>query len=371
MPVIGRDSSADIVVPLPQVSARHALIEPVGSGRYRVRDLGSANGTFVGRTRVTETIVDFGSDLRLGSVAFDWNSHAARLGAPAPGAEGLVLGREPDCDLVVADPRVSARHLRVVPRGSVLDISDLGSSNGVFVNGRRVSSAAVGPADEIRLGSLPIDLFAIVAAQRKVPQGPPPPEAPSTARAPIVPATPQAPQAPLAPTGPQAPTPLAASPAPPTSSPAQPKSGSGALWAAAAVLVLALGGAGIVFGTQETVTKSCESCSKSVFNRRAFIWQRADLERQAAAIRWCGPCAEAPVPYRIVVKCRLCGAPYSEQLMTAPRKDQPKDVEQREGFCSPRCQNEQLARDAASGAKKAADDFANGTRNLIQDLFKR
>jgi pSer/pThr/pTyr-binding forkhead associated (FHA) protein len=48
---IGRDPGNDIVVPHDTVSTRHAVIETSGGG-YRVRDLGSGNGTFVNGTRL-------------------------------------------------------------------------------------------------------------------------------------------------------------------------------------------------------------------------------------------------------------------------------------------------------------------------------
>ena len=51
--VIGRVESADLVLDRPDVSRRHARLEPDGSG-WVIRDLGSTNGTWVGETRVEE-----------------------------------------------------------------------------------------------------------------------------------------------------------------------------------------------------------------------------------------------------------------------------------------------------------------------------
>jgi ABC transport system ATP-binding/permease protein len=50
---IGRDPSNDVVLDTPTVSRFHAQIERVGQ-RYRLRDLRSANGTFVNDQRVDE-----------------------------------------------------------------------------------------------------------------------------------------------------------------------------------------------------------------------------------------------------------------------------------------------------------------------------
>ena len=76
---------------------------------------------------------------------------AAGLLANAAGGR-LVLGRSPACELVLGDDTVSRRHaeLRMVEGCWIL--RDLGSSNGTWVNGRRVIEAEVFPGDEIQLG---------------------------------------------------------------------------------------------------------------------------------------------------------------------------------------------------------------------------
>ena len=52
---------------------------------------------------------------------------------------GLVIGRSFDnCDLYVKDPSVSRRHARFILAGGRLQIEDLGSTNGISINGRQV-----------------------------------------------------------------------------------------------------------------------------------------------------------------------------------------------------------------------------------------
>lgn len=64
-----------------------------------------------------------------------------------------LIGRSPDCAIVLDDDYVSTRHARVVNGDSGLYLEDLGSTNGTFVNGRRITGATIiGPADEIRIG---------------------------------------------------------------------------------------------------------------------------------------------------------------------------------------------------------------------------
>ena len=53
------------------------------------------------------------------------------------GPGGAVLGRWRDADIVVDDPNVSRRHAEVRPSGGSWIVRDLGSTNGVKVNGRR------------------------------------------------------------------------------------------------------------------------------------------------------------------------------------------------------------------------------------------
>jgi pSer/pThr/pTyr-binding forkhead associated (FHA) protein len=64
------------------------------------------------------------------------------------------IGRSKDAECVLRDPNVSRRHAEL-RRSSSGDwtIADLGSTNGVKVNGRRVSSARLGPGDEVTLGT--------------------------------------------------------------------------------------------------------------------------------------------------------------------------------------------------------------------------
>jgi Protein of unknown function (DUF3662)/FHA domain len=64
------------------------------------------------------------------------------------------LGRSRECDCVLADPNISRRHAEL-RRGSTGDwqIVDLGSTNGVKVNGRLVETSRLSPGDEVMLGT--------------------------------------------------------------------------------------------------------------------------------------------------------------------------------------------------------------------------
>ena len=65
---------------------------------------------------------------------------------------GLVIGRDPDCDVVIASKAVSRRHAAVRPSLQGYVLTDLGA-NGTYVNGYRVEAAQVlGMRDLIRIG---------------------------------------------------------------------------------------------------------------------------------------------------------------------------------------------------------------------------
>ncbi|HEX8102525.1 MAG TPA: FhaA domain-containing protein, partial [Solirubrobacteraceae bacterium] len=69
-------------------------------------------------------------------------------------AGGVVLGRSRDCDLVVDDPNVSRRHAEVRPSGGAWTVRDLGSTNGIKINGRRVDGPqSLHAGDTIEMGT--------------------------------------------------------------------------------------------------------------------------------------------------------------------------------------------------------------------------
>ncbi len=65
----------------------------------------------------------------------------------------VVIGRGAECDLQLHDSEVSRRHAAVEVRGDEAVISDLGSTNGTFVEGQRIDSARLGSHQEFSLGT--------------------------------------------------------------------------------------------------------------------------------------------------------------------------------------------------------------------------
>lgn len=74
---------------------------------------------------------------------------------PLPGPHPLSIGRAPGSVLRLNDFSVSRMHAQLRNTGEGWTLRDLGSSNGTWVNGRRVTgSAVVRPGDEVRFGQI-------------------------------------------------------------------------------------------------------------------------------------------------------------------------------------------------------------------------
>src|SRR5262245_6874840 len=71
-------------------------------------------------------------------------------------ADGVTsLGRHDDCMIRIKSSQVSRRHCELFEAGGKLTIRDLGSSNGTFVNGKRISGPeTLKPGDELTIGAV-------------------------------------------------------------------------------------------------------------------------------------------------------------------------------------------------------------------------
>jgi pSer/pThr/pTyr-binding forkhead associated (FHA) protein len=90
----------------------------------------------------------------------------------------ILIGRHVECDVRIDLPEVSRRHCCLAMAYDRLVIRDLGSSNGIRVNGRVVEEAILGHGDEVAIAHL---LFRLVDVPRPPapPKSAPPPPAES------------------------------------------------------------------------------------------------------------------------------------------------------------------------------------------------
>ncbi len=171
--VIGRSQSCDIVLAADNVSRRHARLFTV-EGRCYVEDLKAANGIWLNGKRIYNvTELPRSAQVRIGDffLHIEGAAFARPLGSatfahliPAHGgiAEPFelnrpttLIGRGKDCAAVVNDPSVSRIHGKITrdPSGRVV-LEDLRSSNGVYVNERRVDVQDLQHGDRVRFGTV-------------------------------------------------------------------------------------------------------------------------------------------------------------------------------------------------------------------------
>ncbi len=129
------------------------VIDDLSTGRFRVRSAALAKVTPAAGA-ATDTAV------RRASVLLEVNGMRHPLEPP-----GIVVGRGTDADLRINDPGVSRRHaeIRIFPAEPTPQVSvvDLGSTNGLLVNGHRVQQASLDDGAEIRIGNTTMTVHVI------------------------------------------------------------------------------------------------------------------------------------------------------------------------------------------------------------------
>jgi hypothetical protein len=123
--------------------------DDLGTGRFRVASGTSAAVTPVPGERLTETAI------RASDVVIEVNGMKHPLSPP-----GIVIGRGSEAELRINDPGISRKHAQlsvsIGDRGTEVTVRDLGSTNGVLLNGQRVPEGQVLDGSHIQLGSTDI-----------------------------------------------------------------------------------------------------------------------------------------------------------------------------------------------------------------------
>jgi ABC transport system ATP-binding/permease protein len=168
---IGRAQDCDVVLDYPMVSSHHARLTRDAAGRLFLEDLGSTNGTALHHAGARIHRAEVGPDdhVFFGSfkiqVARLLDTKGLVLGNANQelikfSGQEMVLGRDPQADYPLPYPMISWRHARLVRTARGIDVEDLGSKNGTFVDGVRLSGrASLKPGSEIGLGSLRLRLL--------------------------------------------------------------------------------------------------------------------------------------------------------------------------------------------------------------------
>jgi ABC-type multidrug transport system fused ATPase/permease subunit/pSer/pThr/pTyr-binding forkhead associated (FHA) protein len=171
--VLGREN-ADLSLGDERASRRHAAVRPVPGG-LEIEDLGSLNGTWVngGRTEGPTRLMP-GDIVELGQTVIQVEAAQSALvvrGGPLAGRRieigaELVIGRE-NADLSLEDEKASRRHAAVRPVPGGLEIEDLGSLNGTWVNGGRIGAPTrLAPGDTVTIGDVLIDVVSDAEVER-------------------------------------------------------------------------------------------------------------------------------------------------------------------------------------------------------------
>jgi pSer/pThr/pTyr-binding forkhead associated (FHA) protein len=74
------------------------------------------------------------------------------------------IGRVDDNTFPIAEPSVSSHHCEVLLRGNEVMVKDLGSTNGTFINGQKITESVLKPSQILRLGQVELRLESETAA---------------------------------------------------------------------------------------------------------------------------------------------------------------------------------------------------------------
>lgn len=132
------------------VQARFTVVEASRASASAAAGAATADDNDTGATRVRAAV----PKLVLRGVS------GAVFGKVYPVTGPMVIGRAAEADLSVPAEEISRRHALVKPTPDGLSVEDLGSSNGTFINGKRVQQGFVKPGDELRLDTVRLILVA-------------------------------------------------------------------------------------------------------------------------------------------------------------------------------------------------------------------
>ncbi|MEI6124311.1 MAG: FHA domain-containing protein [Bacteroidota bacterium] len=151
---IGRNPSNDVVINDPNVSRQHASITLNNDGSYYICDLGSRNGTYVNGKKITEQMLFHNDIVKISDQIIPWQEYFKKNDSAYSGKiiQQFSIGRNAENNIVISDDYTSGKHaiLYMTDLGEVI-IQDIGSTNGTFVNDRKITSTKLNLGDKLRI----------------------------------------------------------------------------------------------------------------------------------------------------------------------------------------------------------------------------
>lgn len=180
---LGREATCDIQIDDPSVAPRqaelHVSLEQVTIHNLGEPELVSVNGDFVN----SPVTLAHGDEVIIGPQVFElidpkrvralsesnqqavvaeqgvsgWSlkaTNTALANRNFPIDREVVMGRSNECDITLGVAHLSRRHARLFFSGDQLEVEDLRSSNGTYVNGKRVERSLLRAGDELSLDTL-------------------------------------------------------------------------------------------------------------------------------------------------------------------------------------------------------------------------
>jgi len=184
--IVGRDVSCDLILEHAGISRKHSSLS-VDGDRLKIKDMGSAYGTYVNGSKISEAYVRDGDEIKFNEMAFRleietiggrddlvanqtiavdapigektlrerWRTTSIpspKLYAKSGDVAGeiyqitghqAVAGRKPGMGIVIDDSTISGEHARFTFSDNRWRVEDLGSRNYTYVNGEKVNNAAL------------------------------------------------------------------------------------------------------------------------------------------------------------------------------------------------------------------------------------
>lgn len=206
---VGRHPDCVIQTTNASVSRRHCTIDATPTG-FELSDLGSSSGTYINQQRISTQVLQDGDKINCGSFVLEFldepqptimlrgrlvyydDQGAERSAVIGEEQRRVTVGRSAECTVRTADTSVSRLHSEFLYSNGQVEVVDLESFNGTYVNNEKVSRQIISPNDQISCGRL---TFAFYIEEEGVPRqqvSAPTPSMPQPSRSnqpPVLPAT--------------------------------------------------------------------------------------------------------------------------------------------------------------------------------------